>query len=230
MKTRSRFNDPGHPRQSHSGYSLEELAIALMIVGLLFGGLTMPLLAQHDQRDVAETRSQLTLIRSALIGFAMSHSAADGKPYLPCPDSTGDGSENRDAVSGTCSAPNNEGGLPWMDLGLGRNDAYGRGYRYRVDADFANSVSGFSFGSSGNLVVLQAAGAAKLADKLPLVVVSHGKLGEGAGADELENSDGDGSFVSHDPSHASGNEFDDLLIWLPSSLLFSQMVAAGTLP
>lgn len=214
----------------HAGFTLLEMAIALVIIGLMLGGLMMPLLARQDQRNLAETQRQLALIRSALTGFAASHRAADSRPYLPCPDSTGDGSEDRDSDSGACSATGNEGGLPWMDLGLGRSDGWGRGFRYRVDPDFANSATGFTFSSPANLVVLQAAGAAKLADKLPLVVVSHGKLGEGTGADERENSDGDGSFVSHEPSAAVDNEFDDVVIWLPAPLLFSQMVDAGTLP
>jgi prepilin-type N-terminal cleavage/methylation domain-containing protein len=216
--------------KKHAGFTLLELAIALVIIGMMLGGLMMPLLAQQDQRNLAETRSQLAFIRSALTGFAASHRAADSRPYLPCPDTSGDGSEDRDTATGACSATDNEGGLPWMDLGLGRSDAWGRDFRYRVDPDFANSTTGFTFSSPASLVVLQAAGAAKLADKLPLVVVSHGKLGEGTGADERENSDGDGSFVSHEPVFAGENQFDDLVIWLPAPLLFSQMVDAGALP
>jgi len=51
-----------------------------------------------------------------------------------------------------------------------------------------------------------------------------------AGTDEWRNRDGDGVFVSHVPSSAGGNEFDDTLTWVPVNLLAGRMIAAGRLP
>jgi prepilin-type N-terminal cleavage/methylation domain-containing protein len=70
------------------------------------------------------------------------------------------------------------------------------------------------------------------------VIFSTGKnlipLTTPAGADEQENVDGtDGIFVWHDPrptGATSGGEFDDLVTWIPVSLLYGRMVAAGVLP
>lgn len=55
------------------GFSLIELAIVLVIVTLLIGGLAMPLSAQIQARRISETRADMQAIRDALIGYAMSH-------------------------------------------------------------------------------------------------------------------------------------------------------------
>ena len=57
-------------RQHQAGFTLVEMAIVLMIVGLLLGGLLVPLSAQMEQRNVTETRKQLDEIQQALIGYA----------------------------------------------------------------------------------------------------------------------------------------------------------------
>jgi hypothetical protein len=77
-----------------------------------------------------------------------------------------------------------------------------------------------------------------LATQLPVVLLSHGKNGAGAfntsggtntaptSADELENSDTDNDFVSHTPT----TDFDDIVAWLPASILYNRMITAGRLP
>jgi prepilin-type N-terminal cleavage/methylation domain-containing protein len=70
-------NSPGHLHCA--GFTLTELAVVLVIVALLIGGMLMPLSAQDDLRRTAETRKTLGDINDALIGFA----AANGR--LPCP-------------------------------------------------------------------------------------------------------------------------------------------------
>jgi type II secretory pathway pseudopilin PulG len=59
------------------------------------------------------------------------------------------------------------------------------------------------------------------------------------GADEVENVDAfvpavvvaDGTFVTHEPrpSDGAGGEFDDIVIWLSPSVLYSRLVSAGVL-
>ena len=51
-----------------------------------------------------------------------------------------------------------------------------------------------------------------------------------AGADERRNIDGDGVFVSRDPSVGPGNEYDDLVAWVPVNVLAGRLIAAGRLP
>jgi type II secretory pathway pseudopilin PulG len=49
-------------------------------------------------------------------------------------------------------------------------------------------------------------------------------------AHELENLDNDRVFVSRTRSDVVGNEFDDLLNWIPMSIVMSRLIAAGQLP
>lgn len=208
------------------GFTLTEMAVVLVIVALLIGGMILPMAAQQDIRNNAETRQLLSDVGEALYGFAASHAATDSKPYLPCPDTDGDGVENR--TGNACTNP--EGGLPWATLGIGRTDAWGNGLRYRVSAAFSNNATGFTLQSTGDLRVCETtACTVVLGSTLPAIVLSRGKNGAAAAAnaDELENLDGDADFVEHTIGTTG---FDDLLIWLPPSLLTHRMIIAGRLP
>ena len=208
------------------GFTLTEMAVVLIIAALLIGGMILPLSAQQDLRYVAETQKQLNDIGEALYGYAASHAAGDGRPYLPCPDTDGNGTENRNGAA--CASQ--EGTLPWADLGLGRQDAWGNPFRYRVAPAFSNSANGFALMSAGDLrVCTSAACTATLGMNLPAVILSTGKNGAGAttDADELENLDGDTDFVQRT---GSAGGYDDIVTWLPPSLLLQRMVNAGRLP
>ncbi len=250
------------PRRQ-KGFTLVELAMALVVVALILGGLLVPLGTQVEQRKISETQKALDEIREALIGYALdgAHSATDGKPYLPCPDTDGDGLEQPRAA-GVC--PSQEGRVPWATLGTPKTDAWGNQFRYRVHPSFSSSTAGFTLSSSPNLrVCATAACTATLGVNLVAVVLSHGKNGygarndggsvvavpAGASADELENIDGrdnpaagtanpdtadtaDVDFVSRTASEAgtTAGEFDDLVTWLSSNILFAKVVAAARLP
>jgi len=55
------------------GFTLIEMAIVLVIITILIGGLAMPLSAQIQARRIAETKRTLEEAREAIIGYAMSH-------------------------------------------------------------------------------------------------------------------------------------------------------------
>ena len=76
------------------GFTLVEVAIVLVVVGLLLAGLLVPLGVQRDVRDYAATRADLSEYKEALVGYALSQTP----PYLPCPDTVGGGRNRR----GTC--------------------------------------------------------------------------------------------------------------------------------
>lgn len=237
---------PDHPNQH--GFTLIEIAVVLVIVGLMLGGLLMPLAAQTDQRNLLEARRQLEDIKEALIGHALSTG------QLPCPArpelaSTGSGAGIADCtVTGS-------GVLPWASLGLKETDPWGRRFTYRATAHFSDAIAAATYGSSctppappayasfalcsgGNIDVLSAAGGNMTAANLPAVVLSHGKNGAGAylpdgsqlpagtDNDEKENSDADAVFVDH----AMNPGYDDLLGWVPVAILLNRMVTAGMLP
>ena len=233
------------PFRQNTGFTLVEMAIVLVIVGLLLGGLLMPLGAQVEQRKISETQKALDDIKEALIGYAVNQTP----PHLPCPDKTGgggagtanDGLEDVTAATGACVAQ--EGNIPWATLGVADVDAWGNRIHYRVDTPFSNRspAATFTLASTGALRACPtAACAASTATALPAIVLSYGKNGFGASgikpaptsADEVENTDIDTDFVSRTPSPAgsTAGEFDDIATWLSPNTLFNRMVAAGKLP
>lgn len=55
------------------GFTLIELAIVLVIITVLIGGLAVPLSAQIQARRIAETKKTLEEAREAIIGYAMTN-------------------------------------------------------------------------------------------------------------------------------------------------------------
>ncbi|MGZ3181667.1 MAG: type II secretion system protein [Telluria sp.] len=225
------------------GFSLVEMAIVLVIVGLVIGGMMTPLTVQVEQRRVAETQRLLEEAREALTGFALRNG------YLPCPAvSATNGLEDR---SGAACAKR-DGFLPWATLGIARADAWGRLLRYSVTPAFANSQQAFGLGTPRDITIgtRDAQGnivAASGINDVPAVILSHGRNGFGgtgetgaavaaattANQDERTNAGSPGiAFVMRPPSdaRAAGGEFDDLVVWISPNVLFSRMVAAGALP
>src|SRR5689334_14380107 len=89
-----------------TGFTLVEMAVVLAIVGLMLGGLLVPISAQMDQKNYSKTQQDMSEIREALIGYGLSHG------YLPCPtNSVTNGAEER---SGT-ACTNRVGFLPWAE-------------------------------------------------------------------------------------------------------------------
>lgn len=219
------------------GFTLVEMAVVLVIVALLIAGVMIPLSAQQDIRARQEADRTLAEVREALLGYAASNAPAGTRPYLPCPDTNDDGVEDRSATPGPCSAQ--EGRVPWVTLGLARLDPWNNRYRYRVSATFSNSAAGFTLTSAGDIAVCaDSACATGIASNVPAAILSHGANGAGAfnsaggtnaapaGADELENADGDATFVTH----IHDTTFDDLLAWVPPTVLVNRMITSGKLP
>ena len=63
------------------GFTLIEMAIVLVIVTILIGGLAMPLSAQIQARRIAETRHAMEAIHDALLGYAMAHTGTCSCTY-----------------------------------------------------------------------------------------------------------------------------------------------------
>ncbi len=217
--------------QQH-GFTLIEVAIVLVIMGFILGGLFAPLSTQYENSRRSESNETLKQIVDALYGYAL----VNGR--LPCPDSNGNGQEN---LSGNnCAALG--GSLPWTTLANGQNDAWGQNFGYRIAADFADTVDGtgcgtitpgvsFELCSTGNITILDQSGGNLVAQNIPAVIFSTGKnWASSTSADEIENTDGDAVFVSKIYSNVAGAEFDDLIVWIAPTILKTRMVDAGRLP
>lgn len=111
------------PRHNTAGFSLAEMAIVLVIVVLLLGGLLVPLSARIESHNIQETRDTLSAINEALLGFA----AAQGR--LPCPAQDGTTGIESPLGGGICTNPY-DGFIPAVTLGISPTDSSG----YAVDA------------------------------------------------------------------------------------------------
>ena len=195
---------------TYQGFSLLEVAIALLLAGLLLGGLLQPLGSFMEQSRRKTTWAQLLTIQETLYAHAMIHGR------LPCPDC-------RTGNSGHCSGgkindgvedvhgqgcANVAGNLPWSTLALPRRDAWGNDYSYRVDAIFARPLStcqdrppclcntmqaAFTLCDEAQLSISDTPnGADNIGRNLPAVVVSHGgnHMAVDQGPGEIDNYEG----------------------------------------
>jgi prepilin-type N-terminal cleavage/methylation domain-containing protein len=224
------------------GFTLVELAVALAVIGLLLGMLVVPLNAQIDQQRVNETQKHLSLIHEALLGFAV----AQGR--LPCPAVANSNAGIEAKGVPACLPAVTVGAIavgvvPWATLGLPEADPWGHRFTYVVHGAFADDPTGglqatLALGDNGSINVTSGGAApVTIAASMAAVVVSHGKNGlggfrtdntpvAGAAGDELENANGNATFVSKIPEPT----FDDLVAWVSPNVLKSRMVAANRLP
>ncbi len=266
------------------GFTLIEMAIVLVIITILIGGLAMPLSAQIQARRIAETKRTLEETREAILGYAMIHScscaynavgptgtlypspqttcASTSCPtnnpsltavtlqhaYLPCPDTDNppDGKENR--VGKSCAG--SSGLMPWVDLGIAPQDAWGNRLHYAVISQFADASIGFSASTTLNppdpIVICTTHTCDRLspdvAGNVMFVLVSHGPNGWGAnningttlaaptGLDEVENLNGNLIYISRTPTKpdAASGEFDDLTAWVSLAYLVNHICPTGS--
>lgn len=207
-----------------AGFSLVEMAVVLVILGLLIGVFVTPLTTQIEQSRVTEARRDLAEIKEALLGYATVNG------FLPCPDTNNDGIA--DACPDTNATATTGGNLPWSTLGLKSQDPWGRAYQYRVNNSFSAAFLLTSTGSGAGVIKIctSSACANTESSNVPLVVYSYGTNGATqppTGADEQENADLDSTFVNHD--FVAGG-FDDVLMWISTNVLMNRMVTAGKLP
>lgn len=214
------------------GFTLVEMAIVLIIVTVLMGGLVVGLSSQYDSRAQAQTEQTLSDIKEALLGYAVS------QQRLPCPAAPG--STGGESFGGGGSATNGlcsnfyDGLVPGSTLGITPVDTQGYvldGWNQRMHYAVSNANSN-AFTASGkmkttgmstlnaNLYVCASGSgvttttcgtAVPLSTSAVAVIYSIGKNGAsgGSGMDEKQNPNPSASamgadtvFVSHAPMAA----------------------------
>ncbi len=233
------------------GFTLVEMAVVLVIVGLLVGSFIGTVSSRIETSRYTETSRDLEDIKRAIIGYAYKNGG------LPCPDHTND-----DGVSDVCVAfvgtlPT--GNVPWVTLGLGSGDSWNNRYEYWVDAGNFSDAAFVPFDLDTNAIgqvsrrSVDGAALELLASGVVAVIYSRGKNGLGAAgvdgssrasipgtghSDEELNSDTSianrDKFVSRSVTPGDvatdGGIYDDIVIWISEYELKAKMVEAGVLP
>ncbi len=191
------------------GFTLVELAIVILIMGLILGGLAMPLATQRDNARLREAAQQLDDVSKAVEGFALVNG------FLPCP-ATPSSSGSAAGGGGTCAVQHGFVPATTLDLTGSRNDdnllldPWGSPLRYSVSASDADGDGQWDFVTPGEMrdvtlpnlspeltVCSTSAGSSStacgsandtLSNQAPAVVVSLGKdWNSFSSADQLEN-------------------------------------------
>lgn len=118
--------------KNQSAFTLLEVSIALVVVGLLIGGGMSLMTTSSEISKYKSTQEQLDELKEGLASYYTQFLR------LPCPDTDGDGVEN--FVSGSCTSA--RGFLPHVTLGIGGNrDAWGERFKYVISPKFVLPVA-----------------------------------------------------------------------------------------
>jgi prepilin-type N-terminal cleavage/methylation domain-containing protein len=236
---------PPAPTFSQRGFTLTELAVVLVIVSLLIGGMLVPFAAQQEVKATIETQKTLNDVRDALYGFA----AAKGR--LPCPATLASVGVEQPAGGGACTCVSPDCFLPAATLGIAPINSSGQALdgwndpiRYAVTTanTSAFTTSDGMKGAWSSLapdlsVCNDSACAVTLTTTAAAVVWSNGKNAASGGTSSDEKENPNPQTASYpDPnasrfvSHAASTDFDDIVIWLSPNVLYNRMITAGKLP
>ncbi|MEL7185565.1 MAG: type II secretion system protein [Pseudomonadota bacterium] len=195
--------------RNQQGFTMVELAIVVLVMGLLIGGLMMPLAVQRENARVRDGHEQLETARLAIEGYALVNG------HLPCPATPASNGTAATAAGG-CVAQHGFVPATTLDLNGNRNDdnllldPWGSPLRYSVTTSDADGNGSWDFVTPGEMrsvtmpvlspelvVCSTAAGSTPtacgsanvtLADRAPAVMYSIGKdWASFSSADQVEN-------------------------------------------
>jgi len=128
------------PRQRHlSGFTLMELLVVLVILGLLAGLVGPRLFGRADTAKIQTAETQITMLKSALLTYRLDMgrfpTAEEGLPALNSPP---EDAEDRELWQG----PYLDGELP--------TDPWRNPYQYKPNVSLSQGFALFSYGADGS--------------------------------------------------------------------------------
>ncbi|HJX35159.1 MAG TPA: type II secretion system protein [Desulfatiglandales bacterium] len=205
------------------GFTLIEIAIVMVIIGILAGGgvSLMGILSERKIRN--ESLDYLSEAKTSLINFAN----INGR--LPWADSNGDGNEDVGTPVGT---------FPFLTLRLSPTDSQKRPLKYALNSslgtDLSSTCSALRGGLSGAPLVVDADGS-PTPFPVAVVLVSAGPKdadGDGnvfddvtTGTHQGDNTDGNPNYIRYPPNNA----FDDMLVYLGEYVLYGEICGSSNL-
>jgi type II secretory pathway pseudopilin PulG len=207
------------------------MAFLIVIIGILTVNLLKPLSASIKNRQIEYTQNVLEEAKRALVGYATLNN------ILPCPDTD----YPSDGIPNSPCTNSEEGYLPWQELGINGQDAWGSYVRYRPDQNFTSGIFPIT---SDNLKIRNIAGlelskpdemdldnngSDEEYSRVAVILFSCGKNtipdnGNGyfsSALSKCRNSNTpDATYVSDDLT----DSFDDILTWIPRNVLINRLV------
>lgn len=234
------------------GFTLIEMAIVLVVIGLVVGGGLAAVGPVIQSTKVTETKAKLDTLEAALTLYAMQNSCLPCPASLTATDGTNGVADWNGAETGPCNSTTAcgtvRGAVPWQTLGLSRadgSDAFGARISYEVTPALVVSGSmersGTTYTPLGTLDVNSAAGTVVTPDAA-YVLVSHGpnrhfgylettgaQISGAAGSStvEDENEPINSVYVQDDfDSAPDAGYFDDIVRWRSKPIIV-QMCGDG---
>jgi prepilin-type N-terminal cleavage/methylation domain-containing protein len=210
------------------GFTLIEIAIVIVVIGLLVGGGLTAISPVIESARISETKQKIATVEAAILGYVIQNGC------MPCPAQRGAAASGQTADSAAavytgCTTngcvTNGEGLVPWVSLGLSQNDAtdgWNRRFSYGVDPTRAVALSmqrdangAFpNFASTIDIETL--AGADQAYGSIVYVLLSHGQDGSfgesqsGAiGADRYGQAAGATGLGQHENGNFNDLDFAD---------------------
>ena len=214
------------------GFTLIEMAIVLVVLGLVASFLITPLAMRFEASRRHAAEGMLDNITDALIGFALVHGR------LPCPSIESNPSSPAYGLEqGPPCVLNIPGYLPWRTLGLPAHDPWGTPrthaaqswaghWRYRPDKIFAEGTISLTTLPSGSIQIKDHDGTLiSTADSRVVAVVFSTGPNQQADGLNVTYSPTSPTFEDGEPTPA----FDDLLRWIGHPLLIARLARGGRL-
>ncbi|MDR2093786.1 MAG: type II secretion system GspH family protein [Azoarcus sp.] len=214
------------------GFTLIEMAIMLVVLGLLTGTFAVPLAARIEASQRREADVLLDDITEALIGFALLHGR------LPCPSTEADPASPAYGLEHPppCAA-GIPGYLPWRTLALPAHDPWGSPrasaaapwtghWRYLPDKNFTTGTITLATLPSGNLQIRDHDNNPITTDTSRVVAVLY------SSGPNRRDDGRNAAWSPTSPVFEAGEAtpaFDDLLRWIGHPLIVARLARSGRL-